>query len=179
MREAAHATRETVARAPRVVRYLARKPHLVWTLLVEKTPQVLNVLTDSNWASHDTERWSSLEALFSKRLQRLSADARLHRGQAACGIQLQFVCRDRLPGAAPSTHRLERCTWYDDETWIWPCEASENQNTLVSGNDRAKALRTGHNEPKPADIGTKTPRADRTVHLLRAPGNGLGATSAG
>ena len=149
------------------MRYVVRKPHLVWTFLVGKPPQIFDAFADRDWALNETERWSSWDALFSKRLERWSGDARLHLGQAACGTELQFVCRDRLPprehtdsivargmmtrrGSGHVKHLKLKALW---------CHGAIKQGRF--------ALVTAHNELNPADICTKTPRADRTVHLLR------------
>ena len=74
---------------------------------------------------------------------------------ANCNLFAEIVCL--VPPRVPQ--RLKRCTWYDDETWIWPCEASETQSTLVSRSDRARTLRTGHSAQR-----TETPPTSARRH---------------
>ena len=59
MREIAHATHGTVARARRAARYLYTNRNLAWTFPDEKAPQFLDTFADSDWVSQETELESS------------------------------------------------------------------------------------------------------------------------
>ena len=130
---------------------------------------------DSDGAPKEMERKSSsclvikFGRLCSKRGQRRKTSSH-SRDEAE--LYAAIPHKNRLPTSVACAWRFSRSSRDDVEARAGLGETPRYQSTLVSGSNRRGALPIDKvdSENSPADIGTKTRSADRTVHLLRLVG---------